>query len=217
MRLRAAGATRQPRVGVAATLIASWIALFASTTSADVGGDADPHAAHRAAIAAAGPLRSIARYRTPDVELTRDDGQQVGLGRELDDGRPVVLAFIYTSCTTVCPVTSQTLAQVQARLGAERARIHLMSISIDPEQDTPARLREYAQRFHAGPEWQHYTGTRAASEMAQRAFNAYRGSKMDHQPVILVRSTPTGDWVRFDGFATADQLLAELPVLHASR
>jgi protein SCO1/2 len=203
--------------GVGASLAGSLAAMLAMAATADVGSAPDPHAAHRAALTAAGPLRSIAHYRIPDVELTRDDGQVVDLDRELDDGRPVVLAFIYTSCTTVCPVTSLTLSQVQSRLGAERARVHLMSISIDPEQDTPARLREYAQRFHAGPEWQHYTGTRVASETAQRAFNAYRGSKMDHQPVILVRSAPTGEWVRFDGFATADQLLAELPALHASR
>ena len=205
MRIRARGAAQRRTAGVGVTLAGALAALLSMAATADAGAAADPHAAHRAAVSAAGPLRSIAHYRIPDVELTRDDG------------RPVVLAFIYTSCTTVCPVTSMTLSQVQSRLGAERARVHLMSISIDPEQDTPARLREYAQRFHAGPEWQHYTGTRVASETAQRAFNAYRGSKMDHQPVILVRSAPTGEWVRFDGFATADQLLAELPALHASR
>jgi protein SCO1/2 len=50
----------------------------------------------------------------------------------------------------------------------------------------------------------------------QRAFDVYRGNKMDHQPVMLVRPAPGSRWVRIDGFATADQLLAELPTLHAS-
>ncbi len=92
-----------------------------------------------------------------------------------------------------------------------------MSISIDPEQDTPERLRDYARTFHAGPAWQHYTGTLAASQTAQRAFDVYRGNKMNHAPAMLVRSAPGAAWVRIEGFATADQLLAELPALHASR
>src|SRR5205807_3818977 len=53
----------------------------------------------------------------------------------------------------------------------------LVSISIDPEEDTPARLREYAQQYAAGPSWQHYTGTAAASVAAQRAFEVYRSEE----------------------------------------
>jgi protein SCO1/2 len=152
----------------------------------------------------------------PDVKLVRDDGKTVALASELDDGRPVVLSFIYTSCTTVCPVTTATLAELQGKLGMAAKRVHLVSITIDPENDTPARLREYAKKFGAGPDWQHYSGTLAASQATQRAFGVYRGNKMDHAPATLVRAAPGAQWVRIDGFATADQLLAELPSLHAS-
>jgi protein SCO1/2 len=141
----------------------------------------------------------------------------VSLVQELDDGRPVVLSFIFTSCTTICPMISATLAQLQRKLGRERGQVHLVSISIDPEFDNPVRLREYGKRFGAGPGWNHYGGTLAASQAVQRAFGAYRGDKMNHAPVTLVRTAPGGEWVRIDGFATADQLLAELPGLHASR
>lgn len=92
----------------------------------------------------------------------------------------------------------------------------MLSISIDPEFDTPARLRDYAARFGAGPEWQHYTGTLVASQKSQRAFDVYRGNKMEHVAVTLLRSKPGMPWVRIDGFATADQLLAELPVITSS-
>ena len=168
------------------------------------------HAHHHAALPT-NTTRTIARYQVPDVRLVRDDGRTVRLGAEMDDGRPVVLAFIYTSCTTVCPLTSQTLATLQDKLGASRDHVHIISISIDPEQDTPARLRDYARTFHAGPEWQHYTGTLSASQAAQRAFDVYRGNKMDHSPATLIRRAPGAEWIRIDGFATADQLLAELP------
>lgn len=177
--------------------------------------EVDPHAHHHMVMP--DTKRTLRDYKVPAVALIRDDGKTVNLRDELDDGRPVVLVFIYTSCTTVCPLTSQTLAELQLKLGAARERVHLVSISIDPEQDTPARLREYARKFGAGPEWQHYTGTLAASREAQIAFDVYRGNKMDHAPVALVRASAAAPWVRLDGFATSDQLLAELPALHAAR
>ena len=199
-----------------ARMVATAIAAFAPALSpvfAD--GIGDQHAHHHHMVPET--TRSVRNYQLPAVSLVRDDGKPVTLADELNDGRPVVLSFIYTTCTTVCPLTSQTLSELQRKLGASRDSVHLVSISIDPEQDTPARLREYAKTFGAGPEWQHYTGTLAASQTAQRAFDVYRGSKMDHSPVSLVRSAPGAAWVRIDGFATADQLLAELPTLHASR
>jgi protein SCO1 len=159
--------------------------------------------------AAASPLSSAARmhYTVPAVQLVRDDGKVVSLPEEMDDGRPVVLNFIFTTCSSICPLTSQVFAQFQQRLGADSAHVHLMSISVDPEEDTPARLREYAHKFHAGPGWHHYTGTMEASLAAQRAFNVWRGDKMSHTPVTFVRFAPGSPWLRIDGFVTADELL----------
>ena len=175
----------------------------------------DPHAAHHHVAAAT--VRTSAEYLIPEVKLLRDDGKTVTLAQELNDGRPVVMNFIYTTCTSICPLTSQTFADLQAKLGTQRDRVHLVSISIDPEEDTPPRLREYARRYDAGPEWQHYTGTLAASLAVQRAFNVDRGGKMNHTPVTLLRMRPGDRWVRIDGFATADQLAGELRDVVASR
>lgn len=165
------------------------------------------HAMHMHQTHDVGTKRSMASYHLPDVQLLRDDGKPVSLAAELDDGRLVFLTFIYTSCTTICPVISQTFSQLQDALGDERDRVHLVSISIDPEQDTPERLRDYAKRFGAGPGWQHYTGTVAASVAAQRAFDVYRGDKMNHNPVTFVRLAPGEPWLRIDGFPTAGELL----------
>ena len=167
-------------------------------------------AASAAVLAAkAAPTHSGARvhYTVPAVQLVRDDGKVVSLPDEMNDGRPVVLNFIFTTCSSICPLTSQVFAQFQQRLGADSDHVHLMSISVDPEEDTPARLREYAHKFHAGPGWQHYTGTMEASLAAQRAFNVWRGDKMSHTPVTFVRIAPGNPWLRIDGFVTADELL----------
>jgi protein SCO1/2 len=101
-------------------------------------------------------------------------------------------------------------AELQQRLGDARDRVRLVSVSIDPEHDTPRRLAEYAQRFGAGPSWTFYTGTVEASVAVQKAFAAYRGDKMNHTPLTLVRLAPGQPWVRLDGLATPEQLLQEV-------
>ncbi|MDO3564014.1 SCO family protein [Ralstonia pseudosolanacearum] len=195
----------------AAIAVSGMIAAAAPPASAHE--DVDPHAHHH--MMRDMKMSSVA-YSLPDVTLVRDDDRAISLKDALNDGRPVVLTFIYTTCTSICPVISQTLSQLQAKLGPDRDKVHLVSISIDPENDTPARLRAYAAKFGAGPEWQHYTGTLAASVAAQKAFNVFREDKMDHNPVVLLRAAPGRNWLRIDGFATADELLDSYHGLVAS-
>ena len=194
-------------------------------------GDAtDPHNDHQEAVTAAAAgahahhhldasqrlRRSVVDYAVPAVTLVRDDGTPVSLRTELDDGRPVIMNFIYTTCTTICPLSSQVFEQFQTAIGRDRDTVHLVSISIDPEQDTPRRLKEYTAKFHAGPSWQHYTGTLEASVRVQRAYDVYRGDKMNHTAVTLLRPAHGQSWVRLDGFATAKDLLAEYRALAAA-
>jgi protein SCO1/2 len=156
-------------------------------------------------------------YQVPDVKLVTEYGRPVSLAAEMDDGRPVVLNFIFTSCEAICPLMTQTFAEFQRKLGSQSAQVHLMSISIDPEQDTPPRLRAYAKRFDAGPGWSFYTGTEAASIAAQKAFNVFRTDKMGHTSVTFMRTAPGAPWRRLDGFATPDDLLREYLGLAARR
>jgi len=166
---------------------------------------------------ASGPKRSFREYAPPSVRLVRADGKVVSLADEMDDGRPIVLNFIFTTCTSICPLMSSIFEQFEQRLGPDADKVHLMSISIDPEHDTPARLVEYARRFHAGPEWQHYTGTLDASVAAQRAFDVYRGGKMSHSLVTLLRAGPGKPWLRLEGWVTPDQLVRDYRELVAAR
>src|ERR1700756_4968032 len=137
-------------------MLAAVAALATAASGAFAGDGTDEHAAH---AAPSDTKTSMSYYTVPTVHLVREDGKEVLLSEEMNDGRPVVLNFIFTTCSSVCPLMSQVFAQFERKLGAARDKVHLMSISIDPEEDTPPRLREYARKFHAGPEWQHYTGT----------------------------------------------------------
>ncbi len=168
----------------------------------------DPHAGHHQM--SPGTTRIFAQYSVPQVKLVRADGKTVSLPEELNDGRPVVLNFIFTTCTTICPLMSQTFAGLEKMLGAERDKVHLVSITLDPEEDTPARLRDYARRFKAGPEWQYYTGTVQAIKATEMAFGLNIGNKMTHTPLTLLRIAPGKPWIRINGFATADDLLWEI-------
>jgi protein SCO1 len=188
----------------------AWLPSFAADADA-AAAVADPHAHHHQMMQSPSTVtRSIAHLALPDLALVRADGKSVALARELDDERPVLVNFIYTTCTTVCPVMTQTFAEVQKRLGADASKIRMISISIDPEEDTPARLLEYSKRYGAGPQWSFYTGTADVSVAVQRAFGVYRGDKMNHSPSTFYRAARAEDWVRLDGFATPAALVDEM-------
>ena len=85
----------------------------------------------------------------------------------------------------------------------------MVSVSIDPEHDTPAALSEYAAGFGAGPQWVFLTGSLEDSIAAQKAFDAYRGDKMNHTPLTLFHASSSAQWVRYDGFADAVDLTKE--------
>lgn len=160
-----------------------------------------------ATLAAAGRyVRIEAEYKAPAVTLVDSTGVAVRLDRLLATDQPVALQFIFTTCPGVCPTLTATLAELGRRVPEAR----LVSISIDPEVDTPARLAEYKERSGAGEGWRFLTGRNADVIAAQKAFDSYRGEKMRHQPLTFVRPAGSESWVRFEGYPTATELALEL-------
>lgn len=170
---------------------------------------ADPHAHHRKMMQATNVRRSEHCYTLPDLSLVTADGEQVGLQAVLDAPKPVMVNFIFTTCTTICPIQSAAFRQVQQQLGAESDQVRMISFTIDPEHDTPERLRAYAARFGAGPQWQFLTGDLSDIVTVQKTFAAYRGNKMSHEPLTLLRASPDASWVRLDGMASAADIVRE--------
>jgi hypothetical protein len=136
----------------------------------------------------------------------------VRLTAELERPGAVLLQFIFTTCSTICPVASGTFAAVQEKLPEAR----LLSISIDPEEDTPARLAAYARRFGAGPRWRLLTGRQEDVIAVEQAFDAYRGNKMRHEPLVFARAGPRQPWLRLAGMPNAGELAAEVRRLVAA-
>ena len=169
----------------------------------------DPHAHHRHMMDQKGYKRSSHKYDIPKLVLVDMDNNKVSLNEALATDEPVMLNFIFTTCTTICPVLSATFAQVERELGNEADQVKMISITIDPEYDTPERLRDYAERFKAGPQWQFYTGANADIIAVQRAFDAYRGSKANHEPLTFLRTPEDPQWVRVNGLASAADVVKE--------
>jgi len=94
----------------------------------------------------------------PDFTLTSQDGVPVSL-RDFR-GKAVAIAFIFASCTDICPMLTDNMARVKEALGPVfGSQINFVSITVDPERDTPKVLKQYAQNFHADVKgWVFLTG-----------------------------------------------------------
>jgi len=170
------------------------------------------HSQHQAMLANKGVLaRTVATYDIPDVQLQDANGAEVSLRTVFDGKEPVILNFIFTTCTTICPVMSATFEQVQKKLGKKRNHVRMVSISIDPENDTPAKLKDYSERFHAGKQWLMLTGSVANSVAVQRAFDVAVADKMNHKAAVFIRTKGSdATWVKLDGLVSAADVVAEL-------
>jgi protein SCO1/2 len=181
------------------------------STSVGLAHDNHDHAAHMAAASngAAKYQRSMRSYSIPDVALVDADGKAGRLRDLLATQDPVMLNFIFTTCGAICPVMSKVFSEVPGSLGAQAGRLRMVSISIDPENDTPAQLKSYAGTYGADARWTFLTGRIEDVKAVQLAFDSYRGDKMSHEPLTLLHPAPDHPWVRIDGFASAKDLAQE--------
>ena len=154
--------------------------------------------------------RSVERYTVPAVVLVNQDGVGIPLRPYLETAdRLVVVEFIYATCTTICPVLSAGFVNLQRKLAPGTDRVRLVSISIDPEHDTPREMKVYLGRYQAQPGWDFLTGSRADIDSVMRAFAAWVPNKMAHYPLTLIRRPAAGDWVRINGLTSTSELLEE--------
>lgn len=123
--------------------------FFASAAAIAPGASAILAPRARAAI-----VRAVGegRKNIPNVRVTSQDGQNFHFYDDLVKGKTVLINFFYAECSGICPRMTSNLARIQAALGDRVGRdTFIYSISLKPEQDTPRRLKEYAQMHHIRP------------------------------------------------------------------
>lgn len=181
--------------------------LFAATPPTPAG---SPSATSPATSPATGPDYRLARQdvaRIPDVSLLTMHKRATSLARELDTDWPLWLNFVFTTCSTTCSMQTAVLAALQTRLQREQRPARFLSLTIDPDGDTPEQLNAFAARFGVQPaSWQFCTGRFEDLLLPQRAFDVYRGSKASHPPVVLLRTARQAPWWRITGFPTPEDL-----------
>lgn len=158
------------------------------------------------------------RVALKDTALVDQTGRDVALLSGAIGDRIAIVDFVYTNCTSVCPVNSALLAKVQEQLGARVGKdVSLLSITVDPVRDTPTRLKEYASRYGSGQGWLWLTGTKPRIDEALKAFDAYTPNFVEHPALIMVGDAKSGQWLRFVGFPDPKQITDAVQQLMQAR
>jgi protein SCO1 len=147
----------------------------------------------------------------PDAELIDQDGKTVHLYRDLVKGRVAALSFIFTTCTTICPLIGADLGRLQTELGQSLGDdIALISVSVDPATDTPQRMKAWGAQFGAGPGWSLLTGEKETIDQLLRIVGLYTPDIQSHSPFLLLVNDRTGDWRRVNALETPPPKIAEI-------
>jgi protein SCO1/2 len=153
-----------------------------------------------------------------DRTLLDQDGKEVRFVSDVIGDNIVVMDFVYTTCTTVCPVLSALFRQVQDRLGDRLDKeVVMVSLTVDPVRDTPQRLKAYSAKHRAAPGWVWLTGPKTTVEDVLIGVGAYSVNFEDHPSMVLVGDGRTGEWKRLFGFPSPDRIMQLVEELEESR
>jgi protein SCO1 len=146
-----------------------------------------------------------------DTELITQDGKPVRFYTDVLKGKVVVINCFFATCQGSCPVMSRTFSKLQQMLDERAVKdVVFVSITVDPELDTPERLKKYATTMGARPGWLLLTGTRANVDLIHKKLGQYVEEKADHNNIIIIGNERTGLWKKAFGLAKPDELYAVL-------
>jgi protein SCO1 len=153
------------------------------------------------------PAAAQASAYFPNVELLTQDGVKVHFFDEVLREKTVLINFLFTSCTAVCSPMTANLARVQKRLGERVGRdIVMISITVDPEADTPSVLKSYAAKFGAKPGWYFLTGSEANVDAVLSKLGGYVKDKNEHSSVLIVGNVAHGGWQKMLAIGNPDAI-----------
>jgi mono/diheme cytochrome c family protein len=144
--------------------------------------------------------------------LTQDGAERLFFDDLVKD-KIVVISFIYTSCTDMCPLTTARLGLVRDQLGEAMGRdIFFVTLTVDPERDTPDRIKAFAAAFDAGPGWSFVTG----KPEHLRAITRSLGDRStpdrlhEHRNEIVIGNDAANDWQRDSAMGDLDRLVVTI-------
>ena len=142
-----------------------------------------------------------------DTELINEDGQPMRFYSDLLKDKVVIINTFFTTCTSVCPPMAKTLERIQGLLGDRMGKdVHIISMSVDPETDTPPRLKDFGRKFNAKPGWYLVAGKKQNVEFVLRKLGQFVETKDDHSTILIIGNLRTGLWKKAMGLAKVDDL-----------
>ena len=143
-----------------------------------------------------------------DVVLLNQNGERMRLYSDLLRGKVVIIDSFFATCQGSCLPMNRNLEKVQEALGDHVGKdVFIISISVDPEVDTPASLKEYAKKLHARPGWYFLTGDKQNVDFALNKLGQYVNDKQDHLNIFIIGNERTGLWKKAFGLARSDELV----------
>lgn len=147
-----------------------------------------------------------AKLSVPDIEVVNQDGRHVRFNSQVIDGRIAIVTGFFTTCSSMCPITQEKLSQVAKLLGSRLGKdVVIVSVSVDPQNDTPARMKDWGEKFHIGPGWTLLSGNPAEVDALLKSLGLSVPLPQRHQSALMVGSTATG-WVRISSWTSAEKL-----------
>ncbi len=147
----------------------------------------------------------------PNLPVIDQDGKEYRFFDDLINGKNVVINFIFTTCTDICPLTTARMALIQEQLGDVVGRdIFMYSITIDPERDRPNELKKYAEAFRIGPGWRLLTGR--PEDIAAIRYKLGERSRVlsEHRHEMLLGNSATGNWSKDSAFGDIERVIMNI-------
>lgn len=153
----------------------------------------------------------------PDIEVVNQDGRHVRFNSQVVEGRIAIVTGFFTNCSSMCPFTQEKLAQVARLLGPRLGKdVVIVSVSVDPENDTPARMKDWGEKFHIGPGWTLLSGNRAAVDTLLKSLGLFVELRQRHQSALMIGSAATG-WVRISSWTPSEKLARLVEAMSSTR
>lgn len=153
-------------------------------------------------------IRSPAHKYFTDVTLVNQNGEEMRLYSDLLKGKVVIVNSFFASCGGSCPAMLSTFSKLQDQLGHRLGRdVHLISISVDPQTDTPGKLKALAEELKAKPGWHFLTGEKQNVDWALYKFGQYVEKKESHTNYFFIGNEPTGLWKKAFGLAQPEEII----------
>jgi protein SCO1/2 len=151
----------------------------------------------------------------PNVALRTQDGKKVRLCDDLLRDKIALINFFYTRCTAVCGLATSNLLKVERALGDRLGNeIVMVSVTIDPDHDSPKVLKEYAERHGTGPAWYFVTGERREIMLLRDRLGLRDpGDTATHTELVVYGNAATGQWAATPVLASPRSLVRNITML----